>query len=157
MSERMNKLAYRLLDITVHVVMILILAITLFIFGVGVYDIVKTFLTSPYQVRFRMTFGLIVECVFDVLLLLEVYQSVLETLSHRRVPLRYVVDITIIMILRETFLKYYRGVIQPVELLSVTAMLTVLVVSRVVVLKYSPDYFEAHFKEIRGQEREVER
>ncbi|WP_157666141.1 phosphate-starvation-inducible PsiE family protein [Methanopyrus sp. KOL6] len=157
MSERLNRLAYRFLDATVHIVMILILVITLFIFSIGVYDIVRTFLTNPYQVRFRMTFGLIVECVFDVLLLLEVYQSVLETLSHRRVPLRYVVDITIIMILRETFLKYYQGVIQPVELLSVTVMLTVLVVSRVVVLKYSPDYFEAHFKEIRGQEREVER
>ncbi|WP_456483339.1 phosphate-starvation-inducible PsiE family protein [Methanopyrus kandleri] len=157
MSERLNRFAYKFLDITVHVVMISILAITLFIFGVGVYDIVSTFLTSPYRVRFRMTFGLIVECVFDVLLLLEVYQSVLETLRHRRVPLRYVVDITIIMILRETFLKYYRGTIRPVELLSVTAMLAVLIVSRVIVLKYSPDYFKTHLERIRGQGREVER
>ncbi|AAM02420.1 phosphate-starvation-inducible PsiE family protein [Methanopyrus kandleri] len=157
MSERLNRFAYKFLDITVHIVMISILAITLFIFGVGVYDIVSTFLTSPYQVRFRMTFGLIVECVFDVLLLLEVYQSVLETLRHRRVPLRYVVDITIIMILRETFLKYYRGTIRPMEMLSVTAMLTVLIASRVVVLKYSPDYFKTHLERIRGQEREVER
>ncbi|WP_456481569.1 phosphate-starvation-inducible PsiE family protein [Methanopyrus sp.] len=157
MSERLNRLAYKFLDITVHTVMISILAITLFIFSVGVYDIVKTFLASPYQTRFRVTFGLIVECVFDVLLLLEVYQSVLETLRHRRVPLRYVIDITVIMILRETFLKYYRGAIRPAELLSVTAMLVVLIASRVVVLKYSPDYFDAHLEKIRGREGEVER
>ncbi|WP_457620355.1 phosphate-starvation-inducible PsiE family protein [Methanopyrus sp.] len=157
MSERLNRIAYRFLDVTVHIVMISILAITLFIFSVGVYDIVRAFLTSPYQVRFRMTFGLIVECVFDVLLLLEVYQSVLETLRHRRVPLRYVVDITVIMMLRETFLKYYRGTIRPVELLSVTVLLAVLIASRVAVLRYSPDYFEAHLERIRGEEREVER
>ena len=149
MDERVDELAHRLLRITVHIVMVAILGITLIVFAVGVYDIVGTFLTSSYQARFRVAFGLIVECVFDVLLLLEVYQSVLETLRHHRVPLRYVVDITIIMMLRETFLKYYRNSISPTELLSVTVLLAVLVAARVIVLKYSPDYFEVKLERMR--------
>ena len=152
MGDRLDELAHRLLRVTAYTVMVAILGVTLIVFAVGVYDIVSTFLVSPYQVRFRAAFGLIVECVFDVLLLLEVYQSVLETLRHHRVPLRYVVDITIITMLRETFLKYYRGSIRPVELLSVTVLLAVLVVARVIVLKYSPDYFEAKLERVRAGE-----
>jgi len=151
LSGDMHRFSHRLLRVTVHVVMVAILGVTLIVFAVGAYDIVRTFLTSPYRARFREAFGLIVECVFDVLLLLEVYQSVLETLRHHRVPLRYVVDITIIMMLRETFLKYYRGTLRPSELLSVTAFLAVLVTSRVVVLKYSPDYFNERLRRLRSE------
>ncbi len=149
MGKRLDRITHIAMDLIVHFILITLLIITLMVFLVGVYGIVKIVLFVPITGKFREAFGIIVDTVFDVILLLEAYRSVFECLKHERIPLRYVIDMTLMMMLRETFLKYYKGVIRPVELVSVTVLVGVLIAARVFVLKYSPDYFDLKLDEMR--------
>ncbi|NPB01347.1 MAG: hypothetical protein GXO28_00365 [Methanopyri archaeon] len=149
MGKKLDKLTHIAMDLIVHFILIVLLIITLLVFLVGVYGIIKIILFVPITGKFREAFGVIVDTVFDVILLLEAYRSVFECLKHERIPLRYVIDMTLMMMLRETFLKYYKGVIRPIEMVAVTVLVGVLIAARVFVLKYSPDYFDLKLDEMR--------
>ncbi|MBP2029516.1 uncharacterized membrane protein (DUF373 family) [Methanohalophilus levihalophilus] len=101
----------------------------------------KTILDLKFAVftSLEVGFNQMVSNVLTIFILIDLFNIFVDYHEHDRIKLTYVADATILIVMREVAVGMYGSKLEPAFILSLSALLLVIVIVRVLAIKYSPE------------------
>lgn len=129
-------LRLRILENTIFICMLLLefilsLGLVLYIIKIGI-DFYDNYENINNLIKYLITDAL------SMFILLEIIKSINDFIYHKRIRISLMLDVSIIILLRELVLGVYQHTISESFSVVLTGIVFVLVIGRVLAIKYSP-------------------
>lgn len=85
-------------------------------------------------------FDLLIENILSMFILIELLKSIVEYFEVQRLKITYIIDASIVFVLREVMVGLFKHNMDYIIILSMTAFLLVAGALRTMAIKYSPDF-----------------
>ena len=133
---------FKLYDRTINVIMLVLVFMMLCVLLLSFYEVIvnmKDLLGDLLKgLGSDVDFRDLVGNVLDVFIVIELFSTFMDYVKTRRVRLSTLLDVTVVFALREMLLKLYDQKFSTPILLTLSAVILILVISRTLTTRYSP-------------------
>lgn len=134
----------------------LLILFVIFVLGVGLFRLFLEIWAVMAGRNMKEAFGFTVTSLLTFFVVLELFKSLIEYFREHRLKLTFIVDATMVFILREVMIGLYQHKSSPWELAALGFLTLVLAVLRTLAIIYSPmeQRLAQHLRESSRQEME---
>lgn len=131
---------YNVLDYSISFILLILQIIISFGLVLGLYNLIMSIYTS-YPDTNQM-FRHFIHHTLSLFVVIEIIKSINDYFKYKRIRLYLIIDVSIIILLRELVLGMYQHSIDQKFALTLTFITFVLILMRVIALKFSPNKYQ---------------